>query len=139
MLASSECDILALCSWQPYVVIGLCGKACIPMTIAAIIECEQQPPQKGQGGQYNNDEHIGRAITYGRSLELFCNSCHRPCKRMGCVGFTDELGLSHCSSSEQVGLSRNCYGIQCLRLISHELCQQTFVGSHIMPRLPDCT
>ena len=48
-LASSERDILALCLWQPYVVIGLCVKPCIPMTPAAIIYCERQGGGGGEG------------------------------------------------------------------------------------------
>ena len=45
---------------KPDVVMGLRDKPCIPLTTAAIMNF------KRQGGGYDNDENIGKAITYRR-------------------------------------------------------------------------
>lgn len=45
---------------KPDIVMGLRDKPCIPLTTAAIIDF------KRQGGGYDNDENVGKAITYGR-------------------------------------------------------------------------
>lgn len=61
-------------------VMGLRGKPCNPLTTAAII-CI-----KGQGGSYDSDEDVGKAITYGR---VFLQQLPRTLRRMVLIVLTD--------------------------------------------------
>lgn len=65
---------------KPDVVMSLRDKPCIPLTTAAIIDF------KRQGGGYDNDENVGKAITYGR---VFLQQLPRTLRRMVLVGLTD--------------------------------------------------
>ena len=65
---------------KPDVVMGLRDKPCIPLTTAAIIDF------KRQGGGYDNDENIGKAITCGR---VFLQQLPRTLRKMVVVGYTD--------------------------------------------------
>ena len=65
---------------KPDVVMGLRDKPCIPLTTAAIIDF------KRQGGGYDNDENIGKAITYGR---VSLQQLPRTLRKMVVVGLTE--------------------------------------------------
>lgn len=65
---------------KPDVVMSLRNKPCIPFTTAAIIEI------KRQGGGYDNNENVGKAITYGR---VFLQQLPRTLRNMVLVGLTD--------------------------------------------------
>ena len=65
---------------NPDVVMALRDKPCIPLTTAAMIEF------KRQGGGYDNDENVGKAITYGR---VFLQQLPRTLRSMVLVGLTD--------------------------------------------------
>lgn len=65
---------------KPDVVMGLRDKPCIPLTTAAIINF------KRQGGGYDNDVNIGKAITCGR---VFLQQLPRTLRKMVVVGLTD--------------------------------------------------
>ena len=70
---------------KPDVVMGLRDKPCVPLTTAAIIDF------KRQGGGYDNDENVGKAITYGR---VFLQQFPRSLRRMVVVGLTDLLSIT---------------------------------------------
>ena len=70
---------------KPDVVMGLRDKPCIPLTTAAIIDF------KRQGGGYDNDENVGKAITYGR---VFLQQLPRTLRKMVLVGLTDLLSIT---------------------------------------------
>ena len=70
---------------KPDVVMGLRDKPCIPLTTAAIIKF------KRQGGGYDNDEHVGKAITYGR---VFLQQLPRTLRKMVLVVLTDLLSIT---------------------------------------------
>ena len=70
---------------KPDVVMGLRDKPCISLTTAAIINF------KRQGGGYDNDEKVGKAITYGR---VFLQQLPRTLRKMVLVGLTDLLSIT---------------------------------------------
>lgn len=70
---------------KPDVVMGLRDKPCIPLTTAAIIDFKQQ------GGGYDNDENVGKAITYGR---VFLQHLPRSLRSMVLVGLTDLCSIT---------------------------------------------
>ncbi len=70
---------------KPDVVMGLRDKPCNPLTTAAIIDF------KRQGGGYDNDEHVSKAITYGR---VFLQQLPRSLKSMVLVGLTDLCSIT---------------------------------------------
>jgi len=70
---------------KPDVVMGLRDKPCIPLTTAAIIDF------KRQGKCYDNDENVGKAITYGR---VFLQQLPRTLRKMVLVGLTDLLTIT---------------------------------------------
>jgi len=65
---------------KPDVVMGLRDKPCIPLTTAAIIDF------RWQGGGYDNDENVGKAITYGR---VFLQQLPQTLRSTVLVGLTD--------------------------------------------------
>lgn len=65
---------------KPDIVMGLRDKPCIPLTTAAIIDF------KRQGGGYDNDKNVGKAITYGR---VFLQQLPRTLRKMVLAGLTD--------------------------------------------------
>lgn len=70
---------------KPDVVMGLRDKPCIPLTTAAIIDF------KRQGGGYDSDENVGKAITYGR---VFLQQLPRSLRSMVLVGLTDLCSIT---------------------------------------------
>ena len=70
---------------NPDVVMGLRDKPCIPLTTAAITDF------KRQGGGYDNDENVGKAITYGR---VFLQQLLRSLRSMVLVGLTDLCSIT---------------------------------------------
>lgn len=64
---------------------GLRDKPCIPLTTAAIIDLKQQ------GGGYDNDANVGKAITYGR---VFLQQLPQTLRKMVLVGLTDLLSIT---------------------------------------------
>ena len=70
---------------KPDVVMGLRDKPCIPLTTAAIIDFKQQ------GGGYDNDENVGKAITYGR---VFLQQLPWSLRSMVLVGLTDLCSIT---------------------------------------------
>ena len=65
---------------KPDVVMVVRGKPCIPLTTGAIILFKQQ------GGGYDNDENVGKAITHGR---VFLQQLPQTLRKMVLVGLTD--------------------------------------------------
>ena len=59
---------------------GLRDKPCIPLTTAAIIDF------KRQSGGYDNDENVGKAMTYSR---VFLQQLPQTLRSMVLVGLTD--------------------------------------------------
>ena len=70
---------------KPDVVMGLRDKPCIPLTTAAMIGL------KRQGGGYDSDENVGKAITHGR---VFLQQLPRTLRSMVWVGLTDLRSLT---------------------------------------------
>ena len=64
---------------------GLRGKPCIPLTSAAIINFNRQ------GGEYDSDENVGKAITCGRVL---LQQLPRTLRVMARVGRTDLCSIT---------------------------------------------
>ncbi|DBA82195.1 TPA: hypothetical protein ACH3X1_007178 [Trebouxia sp. C0004] len=62
---------------------GLRDKPCVPLTTAAIIHFK--------GGGCDNDENVGKAITYGR---VFLQQFPQSLRRMVVVGLTDLLSIT---------------------------------------------
>ena len=64
---------------------ALRDNACVPLTTAAIIDF------KRQGGGCDNDENVGKAITYGR---VFLQQLSRSLRRVVVVGLTDLVSIT---------------------------------------------
>lgn len=65
---------------KPDIVMCLRDKPCVPLTTAAIIDLKQQ------GGRYDNNENVGKAITYGKA---FLQQLPRSLRTTVVVGLTD--------------------------------------------------
>ena len=65
---------------KPDVVMVVRGKPCSPLTTGAIIQFKQQ------GGGYDNNENVGKAITYGR---VFLQQLPQTLRKTVLVGLTD--------------------------------------------------
>ena len=83
---------------KPDVVMGLRDKPCIPLTTAAIIDFKRQ-------GVYDNDEDVGKAITYGR---VFLQQLLPSLRSMVLVGLTDLCSIALI----RVGLTLTDEGIE---------------------------
>ena len=70
---------------KPDIVMALRNKPCVPLTTAAIIDI------KRQGGGYDNDENVGKAITYGR---VFLQQLPSTLRKVVVVGLTDLLSIT---------------------------------------------
>ncbi len=70
---------------KPDVVMGLCDKPCNPLTTGAIINF------KRQGGGYDNDENVGKAIMCGR---VFLQQLPRSLRSTVLVGLTDLCSIT---------------------------------------------
>ena len=70
---------------KPDVVMCLRHKPCIPLSTAAIINLKQQ------GGSYDNDENVGKAIIYGK---VFLQQFPRSLRSTVVVGLTDLISIT---------------------------------------------